>query len=84
MPDLLSGFVTVTSILPGARAAVEALICVALTSVTFVAAAPPSVTVPAKDEPGVPAKFEPLIVTLVPPYCDPLTGETELTVGAAK
>ena len=45
------------------------------TTTTFVAAAPPNVTVaPA-------AKFVPVIVTAVPPAVDPLFGATLLTVG---
>ena len=45
------------------------------TTATFVAAAPPKVTVaPA-------AKFVPVIVTLVPPAVGPLLGDTLVTVG---
>ena len=45
------------------------------TTTTFVAAAPPNVTVaPA-------AKFVPVIVTAVPPAVDPLFGLTLVTIG---
>src|SRR5204863_527820 len=55
---------------------VVAVICVPLTTTTLVAAAAPNVTVaPA-------AKFDPVIVTAVPPAVDPLFGATLLTVGA--
>ena len=53
------------------------MICVPLTTTTFVAAVPPNVTVaPA-------AKFVPVIVTAVPPAVVPLFGLTLLTVGGA-
>jgi hypothetical protein len=52
-----------------------AVICVLLTTTTFVAVADPNVTV-APD-----AKFVPVIVTPVPPAVDPLFGDTPLTVG---
>jgi hypothetical protein len=64
--------VTVTAPLP---AGVVAVICVALTTTTFVAAALPNVTV-APD-----AKFVPVIVTAVPPAGGPLFGDTLVTVG---
>ena len=51
------------------------MICVALTTTTFVAAVVPKVTVTPE------AKFVPLIVTGVPPTVDPVFGETLLTVG---
>jgi len=52
-----------------------AVICVPLTTTTFVAVVPPNVTVaPA-------AKFVPVIVTAVPPAIGPLFGDTLLTVG---
>jgi hypothetical protein len=48
---------------------------VLLTTTTFVAPAPPNVTVaPA-------AKFVPVIVTAVPPAVDPLFGLTLVTIG---
>jgi hypothetical protein len=70
------GFVTVTVTTPPLPdAGVFAVICVPLTTTTFVAAALPNVTVaPA-------AKFVPVIVTAVPPAVDPLFGDIPLTVG---
>jgi hypothetical protein len=53
-----------------------AVIEVALTTVTSVAAAPPIVTAVA------PVKFVPVIVTEVPPRVDPVAGDTADTVGA--
>jgi len=58
-------------------AGVVAVISVALTTTTLVAAAAPKVTV------APVAKFVPVIVTAVPPAVDPLFGDTLLTVGAA-
>jgi hypothetical protein len=56
-------------------AGVVAVIWVPLTTTTFVAAALPNVTV-------APAtKFDPVIVTAVPPAVDPVFGNTVLTVG---
>jgi hypothetical protein len=53
-----------------------AVICVALTTTTLVAAVPPNVTVaPA-------AKFVPVIVTAVPPAVGPVFGDMLVTVGA--
>ena len=67
--------VTVTVAAPALPAGVVAVICVALTTTTLVAAALPNVTVaPA-------AKFAPVIVTAVPPAVEPLFGETLLAVG---
>ena len=67
--------VTVTVTEPAMPAGVVAVICVALTTTTFVAAAEPNVTVaPA-------AKFVPVIVTAVPPAVDPLFGATLPAVG---
>jgi len=69
--------VTVTVAAPALPAGVVAVICVALTTTTFVAAAAPNVTVaPA-------AKFVPVIVTGVPPAAEPRFGETLATVGGA-
>jgi hypothetical protein len=67
--------VTVTVTAPAAFAGVVAVIVVLLTTVTFVAAVPPKVTIAPK------AKFVPVIVTAVPPAVDPLFGLTLLTVG---
>src|SRR5205823_11966521 len=76
LPLCVSGLVTVTVTAPAACAGVVAVICVALTTTTFVAAVPPKVTVaPA-------AKFVPVIVTPVPPAAGPVFGLTPLTVGA--
>ena len=67
--------VTVTVTAPALPAGVVAVIVVAFTTTTFVAAALPNVTVaPA-------AKFVPVIVTDVPPVTGPLFGFTPLTVG---
>jgi hypothetical protein len=52
------------------------VIVVALSTVTFVAAVLPNVTAVA------PVKFEPVIVTLVPPEAGPELGLTPVTVGA--
>jgi hypothetical protein len=75
LPDCASGFVTVTVAAPAACAGVVAVIVVAFTTVTPVAAVPPMVTV-------APAtKFVPVIVTLVPPAIGPLEGAIPVTVG---
>ena len=68
--------VTRTSTVPVPAGAV-AVICVALLTVKPVAAVPPKVTA------VVPVKFEPLMVTLVPPVPGPAVGEIPVTVGAA-
>jgi hypothetical protein len=70
-------FVTVTVTAPAVPAGVVAVMVVAFTTTTFVAAAPPNVT------PAPAAKFVPVIVTAVPPAVDPLLGATPLTVGGA-
>jgi hypothetical protein len=68
--------VTVTVAAPALPAGVVAVIVVAFTTTTFVAAVDPNFTVaPA-------AKFVPVIVTAVPPAARPLFGATLLTVGA--
>jgi hypothetical protein len=67
--------VTVTVTAPALPAGVVAVIVVAFTTVTPVAAAPPNVTVAPE------AKFVPVIVTDVPPAVVPLFGLTLLTVG---
>jgi hypothetical protein len=67
--------VTVTVTAPAACVGVVAVMVVLFTTITFVAAVPPNVTV-------VPAaKFVPVIVTPVPPAVDPLFGLTFVTVG---
>jgi hypothetical protein len=67
--------VTVTVTAPAVPAGVVAVIDVALTTVTFVAAVLPNVTVAPL------AKFVPVIVTDVPPEASPLFGLTLVTVG---
>jgi hypothetical protein len=69
------GVVTRTLAAPGAPAGVVAVIEVALTTVTPVAAAPPIVTDVA------PVRFVPVIVTEVPPRVIPVAGDTAITVG---
>src|SRR5580698_9809808 len=66
--------VTVTATTPTLPAGVVAVIDVLLTITTFVAAAPPNVTV------APVAKLAPVIVTAVPPAIGPMFGETLLTV----
>ena len=68
--------VTVTFTVPAEPAGVVAVIDVLLTTVTFVAALLPNVTVAGA------AKFVPVIVTSVPPLGKPVFGETLTTVGA--
>ena len=68
-------FVTTTFTAPAARAGVTAVIVLALTMLTFVAALPPKVMV-APDE-----KFVPVMFTDVPPAVVPELGETDVTVG---
>jgi hypothetical protein len=69
--------VTVTVTAPLLPAGAVAVMDVALTTTTLVAAVLPNVTVaPA-------AKFVPVIVTPVPPPVNPLFGLTLLTVGGA-
>ena len=67
--------VTVTVTAPALPAGVVAVIWVALTTTTLVAAAAPNVTV------APVAKFVPVIVTAVPPAVNPLVGEILVTVG---
>ena len=67
--------VTVTATAPALPAGVVAVIWVALTTATLVAAAAPNVTV------APVAKFVPVIVTAVPPAVEPLFGDTLVTVG---
>ena len=69
--------VTVTVTAPALPAGVVAVIVVAFTTTTFVAAAVPNVTV------APVAKFVPVIVTEVPPAVVPPFGLTLLTVGGA-
>lgn len=76
VPVLASVLVTTTLTAPAAWAGVEAVIMVPFTTVTPVAAVPPSCTV-APDRKPVPA-----IVTAVPPVVTPVLGVIEVTVGA--
>jgi hypothetical protein len=66
--------VTVTVTAPAFPRGDVAVICVALTTTTFVAAALPNVTVAPE------AKLVPVIVTAVPPAGGPLLGDTLLIV----
>ena len=72
------GVVTATSAAPAAWADVVAVIEVALTTVTPVAATPPMVTEVA------PVRPVPVMVTEVPPVIVPLLGEIAVTVGAVE
>jgi hypothetical protein len=67
--------VAVTVVEPALPAGVVAVMVVLLTTVTFVAAVEPKVTV------APVAKFVPVMVTAVPPEVDPVLGLTPLTVG---
>ena len=69
-------FSTLTLTAPAACEGVVAVIVVALTTVTAVAAVPPMVTV------GPAMKPVPVIVTAVPPLVVPEIGATLVTVGA--
>ena len=73
VPD---GVVTVTSTVPATPEGLVAVIWVALTTVTAVAALAPKLTAVA------PVKSVPVIVTGVPPTVEPLVGETLVTAGA--
>src|SRR5437870_8195234 len=66
---------TTMSATPAACAGVVALICVALTTLTPVAALPPTVTV------AVASKLVPVMVIAVPPVVGPEVGLTAPTVG---
>ena len=71
-----TGEVTTTSLLPALPSVVVAVIDVSSTTVTFVAAALPIITVvPLK-------KFVPFIVIVVPPSVGPDIGDILSTVGA--
>ena len=74
MPVCVSGFVTTTFTSPAACAAVVTAIAVAFTTVTFVAATPPIVTVAPL------TKLSPMIVTADPPAADPDAGTIPATV----
>ena len=76
VPLCPSEFETTTLTLPEECAGVNAVIEVALTTFTLVAAAPPIVTTAPEE------KFVPVIETDVPPDVLPLPGEIDVTVGA--
>jgi hypothetical protein len=76
VPVCVSGLVTTTFTAPAACAGVVAVICVPLTTTTFVAPVPPNVTV------APVTKFVPVMLTAVPPAPGPLLGLTPVTVGA--
>ena len=69
--------VNTTSTAPAALAGVTTVTDVALILVSDVPAVPPKVTLVVAD------KFVPVIVTVVDPAVGPLTGDTEVIVGAA-
>ena len=69
--------VTVTVTAPALPAGVVAVMVVAFTTTTLVAAAVPNVTV------APVAKFVPVTVTDVPPAVEPVFGETLVTAGIA-
>jgi hypothetical protein len=73
---LPAGVVTTTLAVPADPAGVVAVMDVALTTETLVAATPPIVT------PVAPVNPVPVIVTAVPPAVVPLVGVREVTVGA--
>ena len=74
--DMPEGVVTVTSTVPAAWAGLVAVIEVALTTVTPVAAVLPKLTAVA------PVKFVPVMVTGVLPTVVPVAGEMPVMVGA--
>ena len=69
--------VTVTSTVPALPAGAVAVICVALSNVKPLALVAPNLTA------VTPLKFEPVMMTLVPPAKDPEFGEMPLTAGRA-
>src|SRR5581483_4488647 len=71
-----SRLVTVTFTAPAAWAGVVAVIVVLLTTLTLVAAVPPTLTV------APVAKPVPVIVSAVPPVVEPVAGDTLVIVGA--
>lgn len=77
LPACPPALVTVTVTAPAAPAGVVAVMVVAFTTVTPVAAVLPNLTV------APVAKFVPVIVTAVPPSVEPLAGDTLVTVGTA-
>jgi hypothetical protein len=77
VPLCVSAFVTVTLAAPAAWAGIVAVIVVVLTTDTFVAALPSTLTV----VPLEMKKLVPVIVTAVPPAVGPDAGVTPVTVG---
>jgi len=75
--SLCPAIVTVTAAAPAVPAGVMAVIEVLLAAETFVAAIPPKVTVAPAE------KFDPVIVTAVPPASGPVFGDMLLTMGPA-
>jgi hypothetical protein len=73
--DWESGLVTITLLAPVVPDGVVAVILVELTTMTFVAAVPPMVTVAPVTKPV------PVMVTPVPPAKGPLPGEIDVTDG---
>ena len=69
--------VTATLFAPAVPAGVTAVMLVAETTTTLVAATPPTVTLLA------PVRFVPVIVIAVPPRVEPLVGLTDVRVGGA-
>ena len=67
--------VTATLFAPAAPAGVTAVMLVAETTTTLVAATPPTVTLVA------PVRFAPVRVIAVPPIVEPLVGLTDVIVG---
>jgi len=81
----MSGFVTATNTSPTPCAGASHVICASLSTVTFVAAVPSNVT-PASASASPPDAIVrwnpvPVIVTVVPPACAPLSGVTPVTDG---
>ena len=77
LPDAVPpAVVTATLFAPAVPAGVTAVMLVAETTTTLVAATPPTVTLLA------PVRFVPVIVIAVPPRVEPLVGVTAVIVGA--
>jgi hypothetical protein len=76
-PALWPLTVTVTVTAPALPAGVVAVMVVLFTTLTFVAAALPNVTVAPE------ANFVPVIVTVVPPAVGPMFGDTLVTASGA-
>jgi len=72
------GFEATIGELPVEPLGVIKVTCVSDTTLTLAAAEPPTVT------PVIPVKLLPVSVSVVPPVEAPLTGETELIIGAVE